>query len=808
MPEILDNKIAFLPSARAVDRFETWPLKRALSAVKKGLHKNIVEKARTAFRTDGKDSEVYKTLKLNLPSFAFNGIFFEKVVNAGFIGSSSLFHYDIDGLTPQQLSETRALLCGLPSTAFLFLSTSGGGLKGAAYIDPDLVQDDSSFKKVYAKFETYFASLGVTIDPSCKDVRRLCFTSYDPDLYYNKNPEVFDLGLVAPLHSKPEVYEDGYSPITLDDESAVIIAGMTLKKAEECLPKAGDQTRKEWLDVGMRLHFQFEGSDEALSLFDTWSQNVREYKGFDDVAKEWATFGKRKTGSMVDMRSLVAKHNRERVKVLSSRDLKAVDKIKSLLEECEDYMALTRDVAPILWRLADSNVSLEILCRDGLIARYSVLHPSHHLTKMDALRALRMRHKRSSSDLHKTGKLIADDEGGYPATITNVVSAVACPKFCGYNIGYDAFTDAIMIHQGDGQWQAFTDVHYTDLKIALVNRNFRDVSTERIKESVLKVAHSNVFDSAQSWLNSLEWDNLERIELFLHLYLGCPDTPYTRAVSLYIWSALAGRVLEPGCKADMVPIMKGGQGTFKSTAVAAITPAPEYFCTFSFDEKEDDVARKFRGKLVAELEELRGLGTKDSEHIKGFLARQREEWTPKYREFVTVYPRRVIIFGTTNEEFFLHDPTGHRRMLPFDVGRIDTLAVMRDREQLWAEGAELFKSSGVCFKEAETLAKAEHGRYVANDGFEYLVARWLKSDDAIDAPDLSEGITTLEILAGACGIEAKFAGQYNRRQITTTMKKLGYELKQGYRGADKERVKGYFWHKLPEVPEIDWDNLI
>jgi predicted P-loop ATPase len=56
-----------------------------------------------------------------------------------------------------------------------------------------------------------------------------------------------------------------------------------------------------------------------------------------------------------------------------------------------------------------------------------------------------------------------------------------------------------------------------------------------------------------------------RVATLLLGYFGTEDTPYTRAVGRYTWTALAGRCAEPGVKADMVPVLIGLQGAGKTT---------------------------------------------------------------------------------------------------------------------------------------------------------------------------------------------------------------------------------------------------
>lgn len=61
------------------------------------------------------------------------------------------------------------------------------------------------------------------------------------------------------------------------------------------------------------------------------------------------------------------------------------------------------------------------------------------------------------------------------------------------------------------------------------------------------------------------WDGVERVERFLESYAGAEAGDYSRAVSRYMWTAMAARLLNPGAKCDMVPVLVGGQGTGKST---------------------------------------------------------------------------------------------------------------------------------------------------------------------------------------------------------------------------------------------------
>lgn len=273
--------------------------------------------------------------------------------------------------------------------------------------------------------------------------------------------------------------------------------------------------------------------------------------------------------------------------------------------------------------------------------------------------------------------------GEIKASKDNVVMGLQRPDVCGFKVRHDTFREEVMIAvQGTEGWRSLKDTDMTQLCLNLERGGFQNISKDLIRDAISFVAEQNAFDSAQHWLDLKVWDGVPRIEKFLPGYMGTADTAYTRAVGLYIWTAMAGRICAPGIKADMVPVAVGAQGTRKSSAVAALVPHEDFFTTIDLSGQDDDLARKMRGKLIVELDELKGLGSRDAEHIKSFTSRRFEEWTPKYREQTVRYARRSICFGTSNQDDFLVDATGNRRWLPFDCGMCETDAIARDREQL------------------------------------------------------------------------------------------------------------------------------
>lgn len=376
-------------------------------------------------------------------------------------------------------------------------------------------------------------------------------------------------------------------------------------------------------------------------------------------------------------------------------------------------------------------------------------------------------------------------------TLTNVTTALEHPQVIGIDLRYDVFKDEVLCAWRD-RAGPIADTDYTEMRIALEARGIENVGREMIRDAVHLVAKRHSFDSAIDWLDTCEWDGVPRIETFWTDYFGVPDDErgYVRAVALYTWTALAGRVLHPGMQADMVPILTGDQGLGKSRGVAAIAPNEEFVTSISFNEPEIERARKMRGRLVIELAELQGLRSREREEILAWVTRSSEHWTPKFMEMSVTYSRRAVLFGTTNARDFLDDPTGERRWLPLDTGRapgfrgVDVEALVANRKQLWAEGRARFEKDGLLWKDAERLARGEHARFKADDSWASAIAEWL------DAPNMAEKrprerdyLTVLAVAQGALGIPARLLKPVDQRRIGKVL------VDEGYRNVAK-RIEG------------------
>jgi len=148
--------------------------------IKTGKYKLQIEKLRTLA---DKEKKLFKS---RLPAVTLSGTFDGQHKTDKLIHYSGLIQIDIDNT--ENLIEIKNILYSDKYTFCGFVSPSGKGLKLVIKIPPD----NDLHKMRFSELELYYnKEYGIAIDKACKDVSRLCFVSYDPELFINEQAEIF-----------------------------------------------------------------------------------------------------------------------------------------------------------------------------------------------------------------------------------------------------------------------------------------------------------------------------------------------------------------------------------------------------------------------------------------------------------------------------------------------------------------------------------------------------------------------------------------------------------------------------------------
>ena len=109
----------------------------------------------------------------------------------------------------------------------------------------------------------------------------------------------------------------------------------------------------------------------------------------------------------------------------------------------------------------------------------------------------------------------------------------------------------------------------------------------------------------RAYFNELVWDGKARLGDWIVQATGCEDTAYTRAVGTVFIVAAVRRIMQPGCKFDLIVILEGHQGGGKSTLFKSLVPKEDWFSDnleIGTDAKE--VIEQTKGKWIIEMAEL------------------------------------------------------------------------------------------------------------------------------------------------------------------------------------------------------------
>jgi len=291
----------------------------------------------------------------------------------------------------------------------------------------------------------------------------------------------------------------------------------------------------------------------------------------------------------------------------------------------------------------------------------------------------------------------------------------------------------------------------------------------------------------RDYLDSLRWDGTKRVDLWLTNYFGARQTEYTTAVGRFFLVASVARIFRPGCQADYMLILEGGQGEYKSSACKIL--GGEWFSDNLPDiaTAGKDVSQHLRGKWIIEVTELHAMSRAECNQLKAFITRTVERYRASFGRKEVVEPRQCLFIGTTNKSVYLRDETGGRRYWGVKTGTIDLDALKRDRDQLFAEALQLFRDGTPWWPDKEFEQKhiqpEQDVRFEA-DPWEDPVGEYLARTSA--------AVLISQIAKDVLGFDGySRLGTADARRIAAILEREGWE-----RG--KRQLNGRFWIKKPK----------
>ena len=162
--------------------------------------------------------EAYEKAKKSLPAFTPSGKFVGGRKMEFLEAYSNFIILDIDKLSQTDLQNAKQKANQSEFTYASFISPSGNGLKILVKVNTTKEDHKETFLAIQKHYETL---LNHEIDKSGKDITRLCFYSFDDNLYHNEAAIVFASETKQSSHTEPvEVRQtDNQQPTTENSEA-------------------------------------------------------------------------------------------------------------------------------------------------------------------------------------------------------------------------------------------------------------------------------------------------------------------------------------------------------------------------------------------------------------------------------------------------------------------------------------------------------------------------------------------------------------------------------------------------------------
>jgi putative DNA primase/helicase len=355
------------------------------------------------------------------------------------------------------------------------------------------------------------------------------------------------------------------------------------------------------------------------------------------------------------------------------------------------------------------------------------------------------------------------------STLANAVTVLQHdPNWGPETIWYDVFLDRVLTaNSPTREWRDDDDTRltvYMQQEIGMAT-----IPITQVSSAIQYVARQRQRHCVLDWLDTLVWDDINRIEHAFEDFWGAEPSAtqpceYLRAVSANFFLGAVARVLRPGCQLDTMPIFEGAQGIGKSKALRVLGGPWYMLAAESVTHK--DFFQSFPGKWIIEVGEMDSFSKAERERVKLAISTPTDRYRSSYGRRAEDHPRQCLFAGTTNRDDYGNDDSGLRRFLPVRcVGAIDIDGIASVRPQFFAESYARIKAGATWWETPGASTLAVQADRQADDPWALTVHEWLvgKSD-----------ATSAEILEGALKFRTADMTRTDQNRIGSILRLLGW----------------------------------
>jgi len=279
------GQVTIFKSIQSDSQCQYFEIDEVLDRIRRGPNRQLIERIRSE-----KNKQQRDFLKKQLAWICFSGKFSVRS-NDAMISHSGFICLDFDGIPDHEFQLWRNKIKQDKRTYSLFTSPSGNGIKAIWRIPECKTNEEHNarFEAITQQFSDcrYF-------DTNVKGWNRVCFESYDPELYLNHDAEVFT-GIVQ----REQTTHREFTGTDTD----------TIKLIEQLEKQQRDITDnyEDWLNIGFGLANKF--GEDGRVLFHRISKISTKYNSTDCDRQYSACLKGSRTGVTIATLFHIAKQN-------------------------------------------------------------------------------------------------------------------------------------------------------------------------------------------------------------------------------------------------------------------------------------------------------------------------------------------------------------------------------------------------------------------------------------------------------------------------------------------------------------------
>ena len=188
MKQIANNKLMVSVYQEFKTNLGERNLLEVIQEIKSDKYESAVNSIRYALHKG--DDKTADSIKSGLLGFTASGTFGESRTKANITTYSQIVCLDFDDIPVTEIETLASKINQCDYTMASFISPSGEGLKVFIKVNSNAEQHTTAYNQV-ANF--YKELSGYDFDAKCKDITRLCFVSYDAELFLNEDATTFEV---------------------------------------------------------------------------------------------------------------------------------------------------------------------------------------------------------------------------------------------------------------------------------------------------------------------------------------------------------------------------------------------------------------------------------------------------------------------------------------------------------------------------------------------------------------------------------------------------------------------------------------